>query len=148
MDAAGFGAKDSLSLYERSGHSANVSLSGLFYLRDMVLGGGIYYSRVYDFQHPSPLSASTADERHTTQVAYPHLTLGARSGTFQCEGSYRFKTYFDDGKARSPKWGQAVLGLRNFPDAQVYWSAFLYTLVDGAGLSFDLEFFPSPRLRV
>jgi hypothetical protein len=148
LDTVGFGAKDSVSLYEHSGHSANVSLSGLFYLRDMVLGGGIHYERVYDFQHPSPLSGLTSDERHTTQLVYPDLTLGVRWKRFEGEASYRFKTYFDDGKTRSPRWGQALLRLQNFSDEQIYWSALLYTVVHGAGLSFDFEFFSSPRLGV
>jgi hypothetical protein len=148
LDAAGFGAKDSFSLYEHSGHSASASLSGLFYLRDLILGGGIHYSWAYDLQHPSPLSDLTSDQSHTTQLAYPELTLGVRSGTFECEGSYRFKTYFDDGRVRTPRWGQAVVGLRNFLEPQAYWSAFIYTLVDGAGLSFDFEFSASPWLGI
>ena len=148
VDAVGFDGKNTVSLYEHSGHSANVSLSGLFYFGDMVLGGRIVYARYYDFQHPSPSSELAADERHTTQLAYPELTLGVRLGTFECDASYRFKTYFDDGSVRSPRWGQALFGLRNLADAQVYWSAFLYTLVRGAGLSFDFEFYTSPHLGV
>jgi len=148
VSAVGFGARDSFSLYEHSGHSASVSLSGLFYLRNLILGGGLHYARYFDFQHPSQLDGFASDERHTTQLVYPELTLGVRSGTFECEGSYRFMTYFDDGRARAPRWGQAVVGLDDFLDAQIYWSASLYTLVHGAGLSFDFEFFNSPRLGV
>jgi hypothetical protein len=87
IDVIGFAAKDDLSLYERRGHSANLSLSGLFYLRDLVLGAGLHYARIYEFQHPSPLSDLTSDERHTTQFAYPELTFGLRSGRFEFQGS-------------------------------------------------------------
>jgi hypothetical protein len=147
VNAAGFGAKDDLSLYEHSGHSANVSLAGQFYLRDVILGGGLHYARNYDFQHPSAASGSI-DQRHTTQLAYPELSLGVRSETFECVGIYRFKTYFDDGTARAPTWGQASFGVRDFVEPQAYWNAFLYTVVHGAGLSFDFEFFASPRLGI
>jgi len=144
----GFSARDKLSFYEHRGHSESVALSGLFYGHGLVLGGAIYYSRSYDFQHPSPLSDLTDDERHTTQAVYPELTLGVRSGTFECDASYRYTTYFDDGKARSPRWGQAVLGLQDFFDMQTYWSGAIYTLVHGAGLSFDVEYFSSSQLGI
>jgi hypothetical protein len=147
-NVAGFGAKDDLSLYEHSGHSADVSLSGLFYLRDVILGGELHYARAYQLQRFPASIAPASDERHTTQLAYPELTLGVRSDTLECKGSYRFKTYFDDGAARASTWGQAVLDLRSFSEPQTYWKAALYTLVRGAGLSFEVEFFASPRLGI
>jgi hypothetical protein len=144
VNVSGFGAKDSLSAYRHSGHSANVSMSGLFYLRDVILGGELYYARTYDWQRTADMSP---DQEHATQVAYPELTLGVRSDAFECRASYRFKTYYDDGTVRAHTWGQAVLGLRNYFDEN-YWSAALYSLVDGAGLALDVEFFKSRQLGI
>lgn len=148
LGISGFGAKDDLSLYEHSGHSANLALSGLFYLHDLVLGGRFYYGRAYDFQHPAALSGLTADEQHTTQLINPELTLGLRLDTIQFQGSYRFKIYFDDGSVRPAQWGQLVALLEGSVEQAEFWKVSGYTVPHGGGVSGYLEAFSTPQLGI
>lgn len=139
---SGFDGKDGLTLYEHSGHSANLGLSGLAYLHDVVLAGGLYYARSYDLQHAAQSSGLFEDQKHTTQLAYPELTLGLRLSDVQMQGSYRFKTYFDDGNVRSQQWGQVLALVEGYlvnPDT--FWRLSGYTLPDGEGASAYVEGF-------
>jgi hypothetical protein len=146
VDARKFSAKDDLSLYEHRGHSADLALSGLFHIRDLVLGGHLAYSRIYDFQHPGPLDGNGRDQEHTTQLVTPELTLGLRLDELQLQASYRYRAAFDDGKQRAPEWGQLAVHV----ECPIEWLAFLslsgYTIPHGGGFWSSFEIFTSPRL--
>jgi hypothetical protein len=142
---SGFAAKDDLTLYERHASTMNASLAGHFYVGPLVLGGDLYYETIHDVQVPA---GQTAEEKHTTQLWYPDLLLGLRHESLEFLGTYRLKSYYDDGVARPHRWGQAALLLRSVLEDQLYWRIEAYTLVEGGGASFDVEVFPSQPLGV
>lgn len=145
---SGFSARDDLTLYEHRGNSLSSSLAGQFYVGDLILGGELYYSRLGDVQAPAPSTGQTGEERHTTQVWYPELVLGLRHEDTELVGEYRLKSYYDDGIRRSLGWGQATLRLRSVLEREISWHVEAYTLVDGGGADFDVEFFSRQDLGV
>jgi hypothetical protein len=132
---SGFSGKDTATAYEHSGSTLFTSLGGHLYRGWLVLGAELYYTHLDDRE------AEATEERHDTSLWYPELRLGFRHQTLELLGSYRYKSYYDDGVLRPRQWGQAGLLLQAFVEELGYWRVEANTLVDGFGLAFNLETF-------
>lgn len=134
---------DGASSYRYSSKSMYVSPSGFFYLGGMILGAGAYYYRLGGDTQPAD---GSPEQHQTTQLFYPWVTAGLRSDALEIYGTYRYRTYYDDGAKRPSTWGQASLRLRNTVDDAIYWRLDAYTLSGGAGGAFHVEAFFAPTL--
>jgi hypothetical protein len=145
--AAGVGgllAGEDTTTYKHSYRSANGALSGHFYRGDWVLGGRLLYEGVAD--HQSGGTVGSVDK--TTHYFSASISSGIRRGTLEVVGTYRWRSYYDDGHLRPASWGQAVLNLQSVADEAIYASIGAYTLTDGGGASAEAEFFSTTRLGI
>lgn len=139
----GLWAGSDTNSYRHSNSSLNGSLGGHFYRGAMVLGGGLFYERVADHQSGGSL---TGDDDLTTQLWSAGISGGLRSDTLEVLGTYRWRSYDDNGQARPATWGQAGLRLESVLDNEIKFHVDGYTLTDGGGASAGTEFFSSPEL--